>query len=85
MSGAQESKHSNTALFGVSLHIAVQRSAHLNHEDSKSNAVPIVVRRACEYLNTHGKPVEGLYHVAGTKAKVREYAARFDKGIASTM
>lgn len=81
----EQSKHSNTALFGVSLHIAVQRSAHMNHEDSKSTVVPIVVRRACEYLNTYGRLVKGLHNVAGTEAKVREYAARFDKGIASTM
>lgn len=75
----QQSKPKN-ALFGAPLLTAIQRSAHLNAQQQDAKTVPIVVRRCCEYLNTSGKSVQGLYRIAGTKQKIHEYASRYDNG-----
>ncbi|KAL6446551.1 hypothetical protein ACFW04_001232 [Cataglyphis niger] len=53
-------------IFGVSLHLAVERSCC--HDGVK---LPLVVRDCIDYVEEHGMNVEGLYKVPGVKSKVQ--------------
>ncbi|XP_050449757.1 ralA-binding protein 1 [Cataglyphis hispanica] len=53
-------------IFGVSLHLAVERSCC--HDGVK---LPLVVRDCVDYVEEHGMNVEGLYKVPGVKSKVQ--------------
>ncbi|XP_070155025.1 ralA-binding protein 1 [Polyergus mexicanus] len=53
-------------VFGVSLHLAVERSCC--HDGIK---LPLVVRDCIDYVEEHGMNVEGLYKVPGVKSKVQ--------------
>ncbi|XP_032456820.1 ralA-binding protein 1 isoform X1 [Nasonia vitripennis] len=70
----KKGKHGDDALdigeeepiFGVSLHLAVERSRC--HDGVE---LPLVVRDCIDYLEEHGMSVEGLYKVPGNKSKVQ--------------
>ncbi|KAL7286419.1 hypothetical protein TKK_0019368 [Trichogramma kaykai] len=70
----KKSKHGEEAsdigedepIFGVSLHLAVERSRC--HDGVE---LPLVVRDCIDYLEEHGMSVEGLYKVPGNKSKVQ--------------
>ncbi|XP_011690525.1 PREDICTED: ralA-binding protein 1 isoform X2 [Wasmannia auropunctata] len=53
-------------IFGVSLHLAVERSCC--HDGVK---LPLVARDCIDYVEEHGMNVEGLYKVPGVKSKVQ--------------
>ncbi|XP_072759775.1 ralA-binding protein 1 [Anoplolepis gracilipes] len=53
-------------IFGVSLHLAVERSCC--HDGVE---LPLVVRDCIDYVEEHGMNVEGLYKVPGVKSKVQ--------------
>lgn len=53
-------------IFGVSLHLAVERSRC--HDGVE---LPLVVRDCIDYVEEHGMNVEGLYKVPGVKSKVQ--------------
>lgn len=53
-------------IFGVSLHLAVERSCC--HDGVK---LPLVVRDCVDYVEEHGMNVEGLYKVPGVKSKIQ--------------
>ncbi|XP_029171449.1 ralA-binding protein 1 [Nylanderia fulva] len=53
-------------VFGVSLHLAVERSCC--HDGIE---LPLVVRDCIDYVEEHGMNVEGLYKVPGVKSKVQ--------------
>ncbi|XP_014484927.1 PREDICTED: ralA-binding protein 1 isoform X2 [Dinoponera quadriceps] len=53
-------------VFGVSLHLAVERSCC--HDGVE---LPLVVRDSIDYVEEHGMNVEGLYKVPGVKSKVQ--------------
>ncbi|EZA54373.1 hypothetical protein DMN91_001516 [Ooceraea biroi] len=53
-------------VFGVSLHLAVERSCC--HDGVE---LPLVVRDCIDYVEEHGMSVEGLYKVPGVKSKVQ--------------
>lgn len=53
-------------VFGVSLHLAVERSCCHDGID-----LPLVVRDCIDYVEEHGMNVEGLYKVPGVKSKAQ--------------
>lgn len=53
-------------IFGVSLHLAIERSCC--HDGVE---LPLVVRDCIDYVEEHGMNVEGLYKVPGVKSKVQ--------------
>ncbi|KAK0162398.1 hypothetical protein PV327_006178 [Microctonus hyperodae] len=53
-------------IFGVSLHLAVERSRC--HDGVE---LPLVVRDCIDYIEEHGMTSEGLYRVLGVKSKVQ--------------
>ncbi|XP_043790407.1 ralA-binding protein 1 isoform X1 [Apis laboriosa] len=53
-------------VFGVSLHLAVERSRCHDGID-----LPLVVRDCIDFIEEHGMNIEGLYKVPGVKSKVQ--------------
>ncbi|CAB0040157.1 unnamed protein product [Trichogramma brassicae] len=64
--GEEASDIGDEPIFGVSLHLAVERSRC--HDGVE---LPLVVRDCIDYLEEHGMSVEGLYKVPGNKSKVQ--------------
>lgn len=53
-------------MFGVSLHLAVERSRC--HDGVE---LPLVARDCIDFVEEHGMNIEGLYKVLGVKSKVQ--------------
>lgn len=60
-------------IFGVPLHIAVERSK--SHDGIE---IPVIVRECIDYIEEHGLACESIYKISGLKSKVRHLKSQYN-------
>lgn len=68
-------KSDERPIFGVPLHIAVERNPC--HDGVE---IPAIVRECIDYIEEHGLACEGIYQISGVKSKVRQLKSQYNSG-----
>ncbi|GAB6019388.1 hypothetical protein CHUAL_000972 [Chamberlinius hualienensis] len=74
--GDDENEKDEHIIFGVPLHLAVERSKC--HDGIE---LPAVVRECIDYIEEHGLSCEGIYRLSGVKSKVQKLRHQIDHGV----
>lgn len=71
-----ESDKEEKLLFGVPLHVAVERNRC--HDGIE---LPAIVRECIDYIEEHGLACEGIYRLSGVKSKVQKLKTQYNNGV----